>query len=89
MALTCSVCHCARELLANNKADPLVSCLSDRVYRERNRGPVVPVIDEITGELLEEKEKEFLKDPTLKVSHSSCSQRLHMTCPHRPLTIGS
>ena len=83
MASTCCVCHCAREELANNRV-PLVFCLSERVYREIKRGPVVPVIDEITGETLEERGNEFQQDPTLKVSQSSCSLRFHMTCVGPP-----
>ena len=84
MAPTCCVCHCARKELANNKVDPLVACLSERVYRGIKRGPVVPMIVEVTGETLEEKANEFLQDPTLKVSQSSCSLRFHMTCAGRP-----
>ena len=44
----------------------------------------MPVIDEITGETLEGKGNEFLQDPTLKVSQSSCSLRFQMTCAGRP-----
>ena len=90
--------HCARKELANYKVDPLVFCLSERMYRGIKPGPVVPVIDEATGETLEEKGNEFLQDPTLKVSQSSCSLRFHMTCagrtpppppPPRPFTTSS